>query len=104
MLFPSLEEFSTVCCDLHSQRLWLINKTEVNVFLVVSGFFDDPTDVANLISGSSVIFKPSLYIWEFLVHVLLKPSLKDFEHNLQFSSVQLLSHVRLSVTPRTTAR
>ena len=39
-------------------------------------------NVANLLSGSSDFFKPSLYIWKFLVHILLKPGLKDFEHNL----------------------
>ena len=44
--------------------------------------FLDPTDVGNLISGSSAFSKSSLYIWKFLVHVLLKPSLKDFEHYL----------------------
>ena len=42
--------------------------------------FNDPTDVGNLISGSSAFSKSSLYIWKFLVHVLLKPSLKDFDH------------------------
>ena len=45
-------------------------------------FFYEPVDVGNLIFGSSVSSKPSLYIWKFLVHVLLKSSLKDFEHNL----------------------
>ena len=45
-------------------------------------FFYDPTDVDNLISGSSASLKPSLYIWKFSIHVLLKLSLKDFEHNL----------------------
>ena len=58
------------------------NKAEVDVFLELSCFFDDPTDVGNLISGSSAFSKPKLYIWEFSVHGLLKPSLKDFEHNL----------------------
>ena len=45
-------------------------------------FFYDPTDVGNLFSGSSAFSKSSLYIWKFLVHVLLKPFLKDFEHYL----------------------
>ena len=49
-------------------------------FLELSCFFDDPVDVGNLISGSSAFSKSSLYIWKFLVHILLKPSLKDFEH------------------------
>ena len=57
----------------------IVNKAVVNAFLELSRFFDDPTDVGNLISGSSAFSKTSLYIWKFLVHVLLKPSLKDFE-------------------------
>ena len=55
--------------------------TEANVFLGCC-FLYDPTNVGNLISGSSAFSKPSLYIWKFSVHVLLKPSLRDFEHNL----------------------
>ena len=60
----------------------IVNKAEVDVFLELSCFFDDPTDVGNLISGSFAFSKPILYIWKFLVHVLLQPSFKDFEHNL----------------------
>ena len=60
----------------------IVNKTEVDVFLELSYFFDDPSDVGNLISGSSVFSKSSLYIWKFLVQVLLNPSLEDFEHYL----------------------
>ena len=60
----------------------LINEAEVDVFLEFSCFFCDPVDVSNLISGFSAISKSSLYIWKFLVHVLLKPNLKDFEHYL----------------------
>ena len=55
---------------------------EADSFLEFSCFFYDPTNVGNLISGSSAFSKPSLYIWKFSVHILLKPSLKDFEHNL----------------------
>ena len=58
----------------------LVNETEVDVFQEFSCFFVDPTDVGSLISGSSAFSKSSLYIWKFSVHVLLKPSLKDFEH------------------------
>ena len=58
----------------------VINKAEVDVFLELSCFFDDPADVGNLISGSSAFSKSSLNIWKFSVHVLLKPALKDFEH------------------------
>ena len=60
----------------------VVNETEVDVFLEFSCFFFDPTDVGDLIPGSSAFSKFSLYNWNFLVHVLLKPSLKDFEHNL----------------------
>ena len=56
--------------------------SEAEVFLEFSCFFDDPVDVGNLISGFSAFSKSSLYIWEFSVHILLKPSLKDFEHYL----------------------
>ena len=76
----------------------IVNKAEIDVFLEVSCFFDDPTDVHNFISGSSGISKSSLNIWKFMVHVLLKPGLENFEHYFQFSSVQFspvqsLSHV-----------
>ena len=57
----------------------IVNKAEVDVFLGLSCFFDDPTDVGNLISGSSVFSKSSLNIWKFSVHMLLKPSLDNFE-------------------------
>ena len=60
----------------------VISKAEVDVFLEFSCFFYDPTDVGNLISGFSAFSKSILYIWKFLVRVLLKHSLKDFEHNL----------------------
>ena len=60
----------------------IVNKTEIDVFLELSCVFDDPTDVGNLISGSSAFSKSSLYIWKFSVHVLLKPSLKKFEYYL----------------------
>ena len=56
-----------------------VNETEVDVFLDFSSFFDDPTDVGNLISGSSAFSKSSLNIWNFSVHVLLKPRLENFE-------------------------
>ena len=58
----------------------IVNKAEVDVFLKLSRFFDDPTDVGNLISGSSAFSKSSLNIWKFTVHVLLKPGLENFEH------------------------
>ena len=55
---------------------------EAHVFLELSCFFYDPADVGNLISGPSAFSKPSLYVWKFSVHILLKPNLKDFEHYL----------------------
>ena len=60
LVFPSPEEFFTICCDPHSQRLGIINKAEVDVFLELSCFFYDPADVGNLISGSSAFSKSSL--------------------------------------------
>ena len=57
-----------------------VNKAEVDVFLEVSCFFDDPTDVGNLISGSSAFSKTSLNIRKFTIHILLKPGLENFEH------------------------
>ena len=62
-----------------------VNKPEVDVFLELSCFFDDPADVGNLISGSSALSKTSLNIWKFSVHVLLEPGLENFEH--YFASV-----------------
>ena len=62
--------------------LSIVNEAEVDVFLEFPCFLCDPTDVGNLISDSSAFSKPSLYTWKFLIHVLLKPSLKDFEHYL----------------------
>ena len=58
----------------------LVNKAEIDVFLGFSCFFYDPMDVGNLISGFSAFSKISLNIWKFMVHVLLKPGLKSFEH------------------------
>ena len=58
----------------------IINKAEVDIFLELSCFFCDPADVSSLISGSSAFSKSSLYIWKFIVHVLLKSGLENFEH------------------------
>ena len=63
----------------------IVNKAKVDVFLELSCFFDDPSNVGNLISGSSAFSKTSLNIWKFTVHVLLKPGLENFKH--YFTSV-----------------
>ena len=59
----------------------IVNKAEIDVFLELSYFFDDPVDVGNLISGSSAFSKTSLNIWKFTVHVLVKPGLENFKHH-----------------------
>ena len=58
----------------------IVNKAEVDVFLELSCFFDDPVDVGNLISGPSAFSETSLNIWKFMVYVLLKPGGENFEH------------------------
>ena len=63
----------------------IVNTAEVDVFLELSCFLDDPTDVDNLISGSSAFLKTSLNIWKCTVHILLTPQLENFEH--YFASV-----------------
>ena len=63
----------------------IVNKAEIDAFLGLSCFFDDPTNAGNLISGSPAFSKSSLNIWKFLLHVLLEPGLENFEH--YFASV-----------------
>ena len=60
----------------------IVNKTEVNIFLEFSSFLYDPVHVSNLISGSSPFSKLSLDIWNFLVCIMMKPSMQDFKHDL----------------------
>ena len=74
--FPQFVQIHTV------KGFSVVNEAEADVFLESPCFFYDPTDIGNLISASSAFSKPSLYIWKSSVHVLLKPSLKDFEHYL----------------------
>ena len=64
---------------------FIVNKAELDLFLELSCFFDDPGHVGNLISGSSAFSKTSLNIWKFMVHVWLKPGLENFKH--YFTSV-----------------
>ena len=76
-LFQNFPEFVVV----HTVKgFGVVDKAEVDVFLKLSCFFDDPADVGNLISGSSAFSKISLNIWKFTVHILLKPGLENFKH------------------------
>ena len=72
--FPQLIVIHTV------KGFGIVNKAEIDVFLELSCFFDDPGDVGNLVSVSSAFSKTSLNIWKFTVHILLKPGLENFEH------------------------
>ena len=73
--FPQFSVIHTV------KGFGIVNKTEVDVLLELFYFFDDPTDVGSLISGSPASSKSSLNIWKFMVHILLKPGLENFEHD-----------------------
>ena len=76
-LFQNFPQFAVI----HRVKgLSVVNETELDIFLELSSFFYDPTDVGNLIPDSSLFSKLSLYIWKLSVHVLLKPSLENFEH------------------------
>ena len=82
-LFQSLPQFTVI----HTVKdFGIINKVEIDVFLELSCFFDDPADVGNLISSSSAFSKSSLNIRTFTIHILLKPGLENFEH--YFTSMQ----------------
>ena len=81
-LFKNFPEFVVV----HIVKgFGIVNKAEIDVFLELSCFFNDPADVGNLISGSSAFSKTSLNTWKFTVHIQLKPGLENFEH--YFTSV-----------------
>ena len=85
LVFPSLEESSTVFLWSTLKGFGVVNKAEVDVFLELSFFFNNPVDVGNLMSGYSAFSKSSLNIWKFTVHVMLKPGLQHFEN--YFSSM-----------------
>ena len=72
--FPELIVIYTV------KGFGIVNKAEIDIFLELSCFFNDPADVGNLISVSTAFSKTSLNIWKFTVHVVLKPGLENFEH------------------------
>ena len=82
LLFKNFTQFAVI----HIVKgFGIVNKAEMDVFLALSCFFDEPMDVGNLISGSSAFSKSSLNIWKLTVHVLLKPGLENFDH--YFTSV-----------------
>ena len=85
LVFPTLEEFPLFIVIHTVKGFCIVNKAEIDVFLELSCFFNDPVDSGNLISGSSVFSKTRLNIWKFTVHVSLKPGLENFEH--YFSSM-----------------
>ena len=64
------------------KSLVIVNKAEIDIFLELSYFFDNPMDVGNLTSGSSAFSISSLYIWKLSINILVNPSLNDFEHYL----------------------
>ena len=72
--FPQFLVIHTVKC------FGIVNKAEVDIFLELSCFPDDPTEVGNLLSDSSAFTKSSLIMWNFMVHILLRPGLENFEH------------------------
>ena len=80
LVFPSFQNFPQFIVIHTVKGFGIVNKAEIDVFLELPCFFDDPADVGNLISGSSAFSKTSLDIWKFMVHVLLKPGLENFTH------------------------
>ena len=81
-LFQNFPQFIVI----HTVKVFgIVDKAEVDVFMELSCFFDDPTDLGSLISGSSAFLKSGLNIWKFTVHVLLKPGLENFKN--YFTSV-----------------
>ena len=82
-LFQNFPQFIVI----HTVKgIGIVNKAEIDVFLELSCFFHDPSDIGNLNSGSSAFSKTTLNMWKFMVHVLLKPDLENFEH--YFTSVR----------------
>ena len=76
-LFKNFPQFVVICTV---KGFGVVNKAEVDIFLELYCFFDDPTDIGNLLYGSSAFSKSSMNIWKFMVHILLKPGLENFEH------------------------
>ena len=80
LLCPSLKNFPQFIVIHTVKGFGIVNKAEIDVFLELSSFFDDPAYVGNLISGSSAFSRTSLNIWKFMVHILLEFGLENFEH------------------------
>ena len=89
--FHLLQNFSQFILVHTVKGFGIVNKAEIDVFLELSCFFDDPADVGNMISGSSAFSKTSLNIWKFMVLVLLKPGLGNFEVILKSIPLRLLN-------------
>ena len=95
-LFKNVPQFVVI----HTVKgFGIVNKAEVDVILELSHFFNDPTDVGNLISGSSAFSKSSLNIWKLMVHILLKPGLENFR-GLLATVNQALCHSHKNVVTR----
>ena len=77
----------------------IVNKAEIDVFLELSCFFHDPSDVGNLISGSSAFSKTSMDIWKFMVHILLKRGLENFERYFTNPYLRLNEAMRMGPKP-----
>ena len=89
LLFQNFPQFIVI----HTVKgFGIVNKAEIDVFLELSFLFDDPTDIGNLISGSSAFSKTILNIWQFMVHVLLKPGLENLEHYFTSMWVSMISY------------
>ena len=86
-LFQNFQQFVVI----HTVKgFGIVNKAEIDVFLKLSCFFDNPKDSGNLISHSSAFSKPILNIWKFMVHLLLKPGLENFEHYLLVCEMHII--------------
>ena len=97
MVFPSLYKNFPKFVVIHTVKgFGIVNKVEVDVFLELSCFFCYPLDAGNLVSGSSAFSKSDLKLWKFSVHVMLKPSVENFEHHFEILSINLIITLQFS--------